>query len=97
LLKRKLALVGYRVAAAGDRGAGIGVDRDRLVGAGAVDVAASDRARAVIFGDQGVAVVEELGDPRRASAGLEQPPERVVEEAGAVARAGRGSRAVDRA
>jgi hypothetical protein len=44
-----------------------------------VDVAAEQRARAVIFGDQLVAVVEELGGSGGAP-GLEQPPERVVDE-----------------
>ncbi len=53
----------------------------RIVGVAAagVDVAAEQGARAIIFRDQIVAVVEELGDIGAAGK-LEQPPERVVDE-----------------
>jgi hypothetical protein len=44
-----------------------------------VGVAADQGARAVIFGDQLVAVVEEPGDAR-AAGGLDRPAERVVGE-----------------
>ena len=56
-------MVGEQVAASAARVLGALVPEQRIVGPGvtAVDVAAQQRAGGVIFGDQGVAVVEELG------------------------------------
>lgn len=70
---RALAVGREPAAVAGEIGAL--VPDERLVDPGAVQVAAKQRAGAVIFGDQRVAVVEELGGARASARRLEQPPE----------------------
>ena len=63
-------------------GGGGGVPDERVVDAllAVVDVAVGDCAGAVICADQRIVVIEELGDPDRSDRGLEQAPERVVDE-----------------
>ena len=60
----------------------------RGVGADAMDVAAEKRVRSIIFGDQRVAIIEELRGGRAAaglrSRHLPQPAERIVDERGTV-------------
>ena len=51
---------------------------DGLVDAGAVDIAAEQRARAVIFTDQRIAIMEELGG--EAADRLAEPAQRIVGE-----------------
>ena len=80
-------MVGVEAAAVAERAAF--VPHYRIVGADAVDVAPEHVPRAVIFGDQLVAVVEELGGARASARGLEQAAERIVAEARRLAAAGR--------
>ena len=65
----------------------------RHVGADAVDEDARPDLGALIFGHQGIAVVEELKRPGRAARGLEQPPKRVVDQ-GRILRPGGGDEPV---
>ena len=69
------------------------VPHERLIGAGAVDVAAQQAAFGVVFGNEVGAVVEELGGGG-AKLGLPQAPFGVVVEAGGSAGFGGGFEAV---
>jgi hypothetical protein len=71
-------LVGVEVVA--HEPARIFVPDERLVGARAALIGAKKRARAVIFLDQPVAVVEEAGRARRGARHLPEAAERIVGE-----------------
>lgn len=73
--------VGEQVAAGADADRCTIVPDQRIVGAVAVDIAVADGAGGIIFRDQRITVIEELGGgPRAAAIDLEQPAQRIIDQ-----------------